>query len=184
MKTVTRRYWLIISVLLVYAVTYLTVKSDKQYPIIAAVLLFAPMFDRYWKIPIIGINRVYLVRWLMVLVVAVVIILYRPAVYDFALLTLFFTALPEEWFFRAYLMPSLGADFRANVFTSVIFSFAHIATHGGVVAFLVFFPSLFYGWLYQKTNDLVTVVLLHALSNIVFMVFINEYIQRLYGSII
>ncbi len=43
-------------------------------------------------------------------------------------------------------------------------------------ALLVFLPSLFYGWLYQRTRDLPLLVLVHALSNLVYVMFLAGYV--------
>jgi len=40
-------------------------------------------------------------------------------------------------------------------------------------------PSLVYGWLYQRTRDLPLIVLLHALSNLVFVMFLSRYFTLL-----
>ena len=92
--------------------------------------------------------------------------------------TLLLAALPEEWFFRAYFMTRLGGDLRANLVTSVVFSLLHGLTWGWVTALLVFIPSLFYGWLYQKTRDLVLLVIVHTLSNLVYVMFLRELLAK------
>jgi membrane protease YdiL (CAAX protease family) len=40
-------------------------------------------------------------------------------------------------------------------------------------------PSLAYGWPYQRTRDLPLIVLLHALSNLVFVMFLSRYFTLL-----
>jgi len=40
-------------------------------------------------------------------------------------------------------------------------------------------PSLVYGWLYQRTRDLPLIVLLHTLSNLVFVMFLGRYFRLL-----
>jgi len=44
------------------------------------------------------------------------------------------------------------------------------------VAVLVFVPSLFYGWLYQRTRDLPLLVLVHALSNLTYTLFLAGFV--------
>ena len=100
---------------------------------------------------------------------------------EFALTALLLAALPEEWFFRAYFMMRVGGDIRANLVTSVVFSLLHGLTWGWVTALLVFVPSLFYGWLYRKTRDLVLLVLAHLLSNLVYVMFLREQLAKVLG---
>lgn len=85
-------------------------------------------------------------------------------------------ALPEEWFFRAYFMSRVGNGLRANMIASMLFSGLHGLTRGWGAALLVFMPSLFYGWLYQRTRDLPLLVLVHALSNLVYTLFLARIV--------
>jgi len=116
-----------------------------------------------------------------------------------AISTLLLTALPEEWFFRAYFMTRLEryivqgffsknatasspflndlhkkySGLSANILTSSLFALLHTPTQGWF-GLTIFFPSLFYGWVYQKTRNLLLVILLHALSNIVFFIYLSD----------
>lgn len=63
-----------------------------------------------------------------------------------------------------------SSNLFANILTSGLFALLHTPTQGWF-GLLVFFPSLIYGWFYQRTKDLVLVILLHALSNIAFFIF-------------
>jgi membrane protease YdiL (CAAX protease family) len=93
-----------------------------------------------------------------------------------ALTTLLLTALPEEWFFRGYFMGRIGTGLRANLIASTLFSLMHALTRDWMTALLVFVPSLFYGWLYQRNRDLPLLVLLHSLSNVVFALYLAQYV--------
>ncbi|MDH5767314.1 MAG: CPBP family glutamic-type intramembrane protease [Gammaproteobacteria bacterium] len=101
---------------------------------------------------------------------------FKPDYANYALASLIFTALPEEWFFRAYFLSRLESIIRqplyANLLTSCLFALLHIPTQGWF-GLAVFFPSLLYGWLYQQNRDLILVILLHCLSNLVFVLFIR-----------
>jgi membrane protease YdiL (CAAX protease family) len=70
-------------------------------------------------------------------------------------------AFAEEVFFRAYLMRKLS-----NLTVSILFVFPHVLLYGGLFSWLTFFPSLLFGFVYQKTHSLALVSLLHLLSNI------------------
>ena len=63
-----------------------------------------------------------------------------------------------------------------NVAASILFSLMHGLTRGWTAAVLVFVPSLFYGWLYQRTRDLPLLVLVHALSNLVYVLFLAGFV--------
>ncbi len=63
-----------------------------------------------------------------------------------------------------------------NVTTSLLFSLLHGLTRDWTTALLVFLPSLFYGWLYQRTHDLTLVILAHALSNLVYVLFLAGFV--------
>ena len=106
-----------------------------------------------------------------------------------ALSIVLFTALPEEWFFRRYFMQSVEAlilkyfssspchnALIANITTSLIFSLNHIPTQG-LTGLLIIFPSLLLGWLYQKYQSLTLVILLHALMNSIFFIYIKNHID-------
>lgn len=69
-----------------------------------------------------------------------------------------------------------------NVAASLLFSLLHSLTRDWTTALLVFIPSLFYGWLYQRTRDLPVLVLVHALSNLVFVMFFARPIADFMGN--
>ena len=115
---------------------------------------------------------------------AAVLLLWRPQHLAFALSTLLIAALPEEWFFRAYFMTRLqeahwARGWRANIVASLLFGGLHGLTRGWLMGLSVLAPSLVYGGLYQRTRDLPFVVLLHALSNLLFVLFLSHYFTLL-----
>lgn len=88
-------------------------------------------------------------------------------------------ALPEEFFYRGYLQRRLDeartrvvwwrlgplAFTRSNVVVSVLFAFGHLTAEPSVARLAVFFPSLVFGALRDKTDGLVAPVLFHAACN-------------------
>jgi membrane protease YdiL (CAAX protease family) len=91
-------------------------------------------------------------------------------------------ALPEEFFFRGYLQTMLATRFskRFRLFglglfeapvalplASLIFAFSHSVITLRWWQFAIFFPSLVFGWLRDRTGGLVAPILFHALSNLV-----------------
>jgi uncharacterized protein len=104
-------------------------------------------------------------------------VLAEPRYLSTAASALLIAALPEEWFFRAYFQTALEARpslraLQAIVVTSLLFSLIHGLSRDWTTAVLAFVPSVFYGWLYQRTRDLALVVLVHALSNLGFAMFL------------
>ena len=152
--------------------------------VLVGMMLFFPLVDRHWRAPGLPRKPVHYAAWLGLLLIAAVLLLWRPQHLEFALSTLLLAALPEEWFFRAYFMTRLqetrwARGWRANIVTALLFCGLHGLTRGWLVGLWVFLPSLFYGWLYQRTRDLPLVVLSHALSNLVFVVLLSRYFTLL-----
>ena len=108
----------------------------------------------------------------------VTLLVWHPYALSLFVSTLFFAALPEEWFFRGYFMPRIGSGWPANLLASLLFALLHGVTHDWITATLVFWPSLFYGWLYQRTHDLPLLVLAHALSNQFYMLGFGAWLYR------
>ena len=146
-------------------------------------MLFFPLFDHGWHIPSLPRSLRHRLAWVGLSIVALAILIWRPSEAPFALSTLAMAALPEEWFFRAYFMSQLGQGPRANVLASLLFSLMHGLTRGWVTAGLVFAPSLFYGWLYQRARDLPLLTLVHAVSNLVYAAFLAEFIASFIGHL-
>ena len=144
--------------------------------VLIGLMLFLPLLDRGWRVPDLPRSRSHHLIWAMLLISCVVLVTWRPSQMPFALSTLLMAAIPEEWFFRAYFMTRLGKGAQANVITSALFSLMHGLTRGWTAAVLVFVPSLFYGWLYQRTRDLPMLVLAHTLSNLIYALFLADFI--------
>lgn len=92
---------------------------------------------------------------------------------------LVFVALPEEYFFRGVLQPSLdpkhgpptrllGARYgRGAILAAALFAVAHVvfdpSHHPARLA--VFFPALWFAWLRARTGSILPCVVFHALAN-------------------
>jgi membrane protease YdiL (CAAX protease family) len=144
--------------------------------VLIGLMLFLPFFDRGWKIPSLLRSRSHHLIWAVLLIAGIALLLWQPLKTSFALSTLLTAALPEEWFFRAYFMTQIGQGWHANLVASLLFSLLHGLTHNWYTALLVLMPSLFYGWLYQRTQDLPLLVLVHALSNLVYVLFLAGFV--------
>lgn len=147
-------------------------------------LLFFPLLDRHWRLPDLPRAPRNYALWLGLLLTAGALLVWQPQHLGYALATLLTAALPEEWFFRAYFMARTqethwARGWRANLVTSLLFVGLHGLTRSWPVGLSVLVPSLVYGWLYQRTRDLPLVVLLHALSNLVFVMFLSRYFTLL-----
>lgn len=175
--------------------------------VLTGLLLFLPFLDRHhWKHSKLissessgaqdGKNNnseKYFLKLLphtILLIISVIIISLNTAYISIALSSLLLTALPEEWFFRAYFMKQLeiiihlnktrikriGPELAANIATSIFFALLHTITQGWF-GLSVFIPSLIFGWVYQKNQDLLLVTLLHTLSNIVFYIYLSNLVN-------
>lgn len=133
------------------------------------VMLAYPLLDRYWRIPAPATRRMRHLAWLLASALLLLLLVWRPQHLGFAISTLLFAALPEEWFFRAYFMTRLGSGWRANLLATLLFATLHGMTRGVTTAALVTLPSLAYGWLFQRTRDLPLLVLVHCLSNVIYI---------------
>jgi membrane protease YdiL (CAAX protease family) len=142
-------------------------------------MLFLPLFDQGWRIPALPHSRSHVLGWIALLTAALGLLAWKPAQAPFALSALLTAALPEEWFFRAYFMDRLGGGLRGNILASLLFSLLHALTRDWITAALVFAPSLFYGWLYQRSRDLPLLVLVHALSNLLYAMFLTAGVAAL-----
>ncbi len=99
--------------------------------------------------------------------------------FSLILTQLFLVAFPEEFFFRGYLQTLvqrlfpkwihfLGLEIGIAIpITACLFALSHSIITVRWWHFAIFFPSLVFGWLRQKTNGLVAPILFHALSNVV-----------------
>ncbi len=149
--------------------------------LLIGLMLFLPFLDRKWKIPSLPQKRGHYFAWVVLAGIVVVLLLIRPDKAGFFFATLTLAALPEEWFFRAWFMTRLGTGWQANIMASMFFSLIHLPIQGPTRAMLVFFPSLIFGWLYQRNRDLVMVVLVHALSNLGYVIYLVIWERKMLG---
>lgn len=106
-----------------------------------------------------------------------------------AMTHLFFVSLPEEFFYRGYLQTRIGQYFAArrlargesearrrwlgispaNLVTSALFALGHVLIPVGGALLIsraaVFFPSLAFGWLRERTDSIVAPVIYHGACN-------------------
>ena len=90
---------------------------------------------------------------------------------------LLFVGLPEEYFYRGYIQPTLRlldtgtfgfGRFRVSrsiVVTSLLFALGHVAIDGNLIRGAVFFPSLVFGWLRERSGGLTASIVYHAACN-------------------
>ena len=154
---------------------------------LTGLMLFLPLLDKTWHRPRVLPDIQQLWLWFGLTVFLLIIIWLNQFQASTALTILLLTALPEEWFFRAYLLTQIERIFRdrpapladykimwlANIITSLIFALLHFPTHGWS-CLMVFLPSLAFGWIFQYYRDIILVILLHTASNIFFIIYLKD----------
>ncbi len=87
-------------------------------------------------------------------------------------------ALPEELFFRGYLLHRLeqawpparrilgGGVGKALVVSAVLFALGHVLVNGDPRRLAVFFPGLLFGWMRSATGSIASGIAVHAESNL------------------
>ena len=165
-----------------YGTSVLILSTIFDYPgrayLLIGLMLFIPLLDRSWKPPKVAHAQLHYLSWGFLVLIGACLLLWQPSYTGFVFTTATTAALPEEWFFRGYFMEALGQGFRANLIASLIFSLLHGFTRDWPTAVMVFLPSLTYGWIYQRTHDLPLVILLHILSNLVFVMFLTVPLEH------
>ena len=150
--------------------------------LLIALMLFLPFIDRRWQFPKCKSYSTQRTFWGILAAVLMLLFVINPGEFVFILYTLLLVALPEEWFFRAYFMQRVasvsGNQWLANILTSALFAVLHMPTQGWF-GLSVFVPSLMLGWIYQQRKDIVLVILLHALANIVYLMYLREALTNL-----
>lgn len=98
-------------------------------------------------------------------------------------------AIPEEVFYRGWLQSQFNGAWPTSrtimgarigkglVFTSFLFALGHVIIEYSPVRVAVFFPSLIFGWLREKTDGLVAPILFHGLSNLLMATLQSAFLQ-------
>ncbi len=152
------------------------------YPwLIPTLLFFLPVLDKKWFLSTQCVFSHFLKTppfvWIAIGFSFLLLLLLNK---DYELITLsiiLFTALPEEWFFRAYFLQQLNkiveGEWFANGITSLLFALLHMPTQG-FMGLSIFFPSLVFGYAYMRTGNLLLVIMLHALSNLTYLLYLKD----------
>jgi len=148
--------------------------------LLVGIMLFFPLLDGRWRVPALPRQPGHVIAWVILALTTGGLVLAQPHYLLTAASALLLAALPEEWFFRAYLQTSLEArpafrGLRSVLLASLLFSVIHGLSRDWETAALVFVPSLLYGWLYQRTRDLPMLVLVHALSNLMYATYLARW---------
>jgi membrane protease YdiL (CAAX protease family) len=87
-------------------------------------------------------------------------------------------AVPEEIFFRGYLMSRFEARWRSRhrlwgaavgwplLLSSLLFAFGHFVVDLAPARLAVFFPALVFGWMRNRSGSIAPAALFHALCNV------------------
>ena len=151
-----------------------------QRQLLMLLLLLLPFLDNQWQMPV---YRRYDSQWLylsVALVFTFLLLFLQPDLIEAIIIILLFTAIPEEWFFRSYFLQRLEAmhlaKWNANIITSVVFALMHIPAQGWL-GLSVFFPSILFGWIYQRNRDLLLVILLHTIFNGIYIIYLRDVLN-------
>ena len=160
--------------------------------LLIGLILFLPLLDKSWSLPDLSFNKPRLISWLIPSTISLWFIILKPDNASVLAGTLILVALPEEWFFRAYIMrqletsaminrqflkPLLQPALTANILSSALFALLHTPTQGWF-GLSIFFPSLLLGWLYQQNKDLIFVILIHGLLNLFFINYLGDLLYN------
>lgn len=105
------------------------------------------------------------------------------------LLQVVFIAFPEEFFYRGFLQKRLDEAngrrvwlrlgpielSRSNVVVSVVFALGHFVLGLDPMRLAVFFPSLLFGWLRDRTGGIAASIVFHACCNLMVQVVAVHY---------
>ncbi len=154
--------------------------------ILTGLMLFLPFLDK--SLDLRALFK-YEYAWLSILLLlfTIGITINRQTEIEVALSTLILTALPEEWFFRNYALVKVNAFLRsrltyvgthwsewlANISVSTVFALMHLPTQG-FFGLMTFFPSLLFGWIFIRSRDIWLVIIIHFLSNIVYISYLKD----------
>jgi len=110
----------------------------------------------------------------------------RENLFLWTLFQLLYIALPEELFFRGYILgnsrglqqglpeqnPSSWRPGRL-VLSAGFFALAHVLVSGDAASLFTFFPGLLFAWLFVRMESLIPVILLHGAANIGYAVMLE-----------
>ncbi|MBN1283338.1 MAG: CPBP family intramembrane metalloprotease [Proteobacteria bacterium] len=111
-----------------------------------------------------------------------------PGFINMMLMQLVLVALPEEFYFRGYFQSAMNAVFLKRwrflgidlgwgfFITAAVFAVAHTMITYRWWHFSIFFPALVFGWLRERTNNIVAPTLFHAASNLLMDWFVRSYV--------
>lgn len=142
----------------------------KLYSLLVFSLLLSRFFDHLWFLPFFilllplyflesqrfGLKNVWNLTGLVILPLLLTM--------DYRYIaSVFMLAFVEELFFRAYMM-----KYHTNLVVSLLFVIPHFIVYTDIHSLLVFFPSLLFGYIYEKSNSLVFVTVVHGIFNIIY----------------
>jgi len=111
-----------------------------------------------------------------------------PRFFNIMLVQLVLVALPEEFFFRGYFQSTMDRIFPRRwkflgvrlgwgfLVTAVVFAIAHTIVTYQWWHFAIFFPALVFGYLRERTGNIIAPTLFHAASNLLMDWFTRSYV--------
>ncbi|MCX5866878.1 MAG: type II CAAX endopeptidase family protein [Proteobacteria bacterium] len=148
---------------------FLEARPALRLALLAALITFPPFTFLFWTwskfIHFGGIMKMTPMAWVSIVI------------FQF-----FYVALPEELFYRGYILGKLNkvlppvlpvlkvrVGFGVPV-TAVLFAFGHFLINLSPTRLGVFFPALIFGWMREKTGGILASAIYHALCNVLVLV--------------
>jgi len=156
--------------------------------LLVLIILFYPYVDKSWHFVRKNIKPQRTTLYFLLLLPVGILMFNQAVSTKVVVLNLFLAAIPEEWFFRAYFQTRLQYFFENKynynttlngalsiTISSLLFASLHsIMQANALLLPLIFIPSIVFGFIYYKTQDLTLVILSHLLSNIILVTVIDK----------
>lgn len=164
--------------------TSILTRNSEYIYLLIIYMLFTPLLDTDWfKQHFSGIFR-FRRNWKIIsmLVLLAITGMYNDQIPLFIFSTVIISAFPEEWFFRGYLQTKFGNRHSGIIISSLTFSLIHAITISWTTGILVFLPSIFFGYLFMISKDIIFVTLVHTFSNVLFKIYFEDIVLLYFNA--
>ena len=169
--TQAKFYSVLINLIVLFIGAFLIVTGYLSEYVLPLLLLILPLLGNGFDKSLLAkldINSPYTYLILVLLLFTLLLSILTDAL-EIVIRSYMYAAIPEEFYFRAFLQKSLGNNNSAIIAATLSFSLMHFITRGFLSGVMVFIPSLIFGWIFKKTENLYLVVVVHASANIIYL---------------